>query len=185
MRMIISGLGNLRAVVSLAALVMAEAGCSLHPFASGTVESPSIRTDQQTYVFRHESGVSEIRIHATFENTADRPVFVEKCGRAMPAFHLEKQAGEAWRRVYEPVCPRIVPVTVEVAPRSTYVDTVHVVSSQEQGGYPRFEADPISGTYRLVYQVRWAEGPANQRRQGSLVPLGLRVSNTFQLNEIR
>lgn len=185
MRMIRSGARSLGAVISWATLVLVEAGCSLSPFASSAVDTPSIRTDRQTYVLRYESGVSDLRIRATFENLAGRPVLVEKCGQAMPAFYLEKQVGDTWRSAYEPVCPRIVPVTVEVAPGSTYVDTVRVVSRQEPGGYPRFETDPVSGTYRLVYQVRWAEGSAGQRRPGDLVPLGSRVSNTFQLTELR
>ncbi|MDQ3699229.1 MAG: hypothetical protein M3373_14585 [Gemmatimonadota bacterium] len=142
-----------------------------------------IATDRGTYQLRRTADGLEVDIVATFTNRAADTVFLHPCGRVQPSFMLERWMDGEWRPALAPPCPAILMLDPpRVAPGESRTDTARVRAFTSPDAAPRFEIEPVAGTYRLVYAQAygsWREGEGG----GELLPLEQRVSGAFRIEE--
>lgn len=146
-------------------------------------EAPLVTTDRDSYTVRRSQDAIVLDIVSTFTNSTADTVYLHPCGRSQPSFYLEKWVSNAWRAAYSPPCPMILMLDPpRVAPGASRTDTARVRASLAPNTAPRFEMDPASGTYRLIYAQAYQSWQTNQG-PGELLPLAKRVSAAFQIEE--
>jgi hypothetical protein len=142
-----------------------------------------ITTDRQSYQVRRTAEAIEVDIVTTFTNHTNDTVRLHPCGQSQPAFTLEKWVDGAWRPAYTQMCPAMLNLNPpSVAPHASRTDTARVRGMLAANAAPRFEADPIAGTYRIVYAQAYRTWRPNEG-PGELLPLEQRVSTSFRLEE--
>jgi hypothetical protein len=146
--------------------------------------STLITTDRQSYRPRRTPEALELDIVTTFTNRTSDTVRLHPCGSSsQPAFSLEKWVGGGWQPAWGQACPAILMLDPpKVAPGESRTDTAKVRAMLASNAMPRFEVDPIAGSYRVVYAQAYRSWRPNEG-PGELLPLELRVSNTFQIEE--
>jgi hypothetical protein len=145
--------------------------------------STSITTDQESYRARRTTDAIEIDIVTTFTNHTSDTVRLHPCGTSQPSFALEKWVDGAWRAAYNQPCPAILMLDPpRVTPHAARTDTVRVRAMLAPSSMPRFELEPIAGSYRVVYAQAYRSWRPNEG-PGELLPLDQRVSNTFRIEE--
>jgi hypothetical protein len=145
--------------------------------------SPLITTDRESYRVRRTADAIELDIVTTFTNHTSDTVRLHPCGQSQPAFALEKWVDGAWRPAYSQACPAILMLDPpRVAPHAQRTDTARVRAMLAPNTMPRFEAEPIAGSYRVVYTQTYRSWRPNEG-PGELLPLEQRVSATFRLEE--
>jgi hypothetical protein len=148
-----------------------------------SAESPMITTDRQSYQVRRTADAIEVDIVTTFTNHTNDTVRLHPCGQSQPSFTLEKWVDGAWRPAYNQMCPAMLSLDPpRVEPHAARTDTARVRAMLAANAAPRFETEPIAGTYRLVYAQAYRTWRANVG-PGELLPLEQRVSNSFRLEE--
>jgi hypothetical protein len=146
-------------------------------------QSPMITTDRQSYQVRRTADAIEVDIVTTFTNHTNDTVRLHPCGQSQPAFTLEKWVEGAWRPAYNQVCPAMLNLDPPaVAPHAARTDTARVRAMTAANAAPRFEAEPVAGTYRVVYAQAYRTWRPNEG-PGELLPMEHRVSNSFVLQE--
>jgi hypothetical protein len=151
--------------------------------AAPSASSPSITTDHQAYRPRRTADALEFDIVTTFTNRTSDTVRLHPCGSSQPSFSLEKWADGMWKPAYGQVCPAILMIDPpKVAPGASRTDTARVRAMLGAGGMPRFEIEPVAGSYRVIYAQAYGSWRPNEG-PGELLPLEQRVSNTFQIEE--
>jgi hypothetical protein len=146
--------------------------------------SPLITTDQQAYRPRRTADALELDIVTTFTNRTSDTVRLHPCGStSQPSFALEKWVDGAWTPAYSQACPAILMLDPpKVAPGASRTDTARVRAMLAANAMPRFEADPVAGSYRVVYAQAYRSWRPNEG-PGELLPLEQRISNTFRIEE--
>jgi hypothetical protein len=146
--------------------------------------STFITTDRESYRVRRTAEAIEIDIVTTFTNHTSDTVRLHPCGpQSQPAFMLEKWVDGAWTPAYNQACPAILMLDPpRVAPHAQRTDTARVRAMLAPNAMPRFEAEPIAGSYRVVYVQAYRSWSPNEG-PGELLPLEQRVSNTFRIDE--
>lgn len=148
---------------------------------------PLIRTDQKAYVVHaieeeRLGRVLELDIEVRYANKSSRTSYLPTCRSVNPPY-LEKWIDGAWVVAFSPTVPDCLgpPVIVTVGETYTYPYQIRAYSG---GLNPAFAVDDIDGTYRLVWEIyqTWAPN-GSEPGLGALLPLTLRVSNTFHLSE--
>ena len=142
-----------------------------------------ITADSNAYRLRRAADAFEVDMVATFTNQTADTVYLPPCGRNQPAFMLEKWVSGEWRPAYSPPCPAILMLDPpRVAPGTSRTDTARVRASLSPNTMPRFEIQPVSGVYRLVYTQAYGSWRPNLG-PGELLPLERRVSRIFRIEE--
>jgi aryl-alcohol dehydrogenase-like predicted oxidoreductase len=160
-------------------------GAGNRPAPPPPAETPLIATDSANYRARRSGDGIELDIVATLTNRTADTVYLHPCGRSQPNFLLEKWDGSEWRPAYATPCPAILMLDPpRVAPGATRTDTARVRASTAANAAPRFELDPLAGTYRLVYMQAYGSWHVNEG-PGELLPLEKRVSAAFRIEEVR
>ena len=145
--------------------------------------SPTITTDRESYRVRRAADAIEIDIVTRFTNHTSDTVRLHPCGTSQPSFALEKWVDGAWTPAYSQACPAILMLDPpRVAPHTQRTDTARVRAMLAPNAMPRFEAEPIAGSYRIVYVQAYRSWRPNEG-PGELLPLEQRVSNTFRIEE--
>ena len=146
--------------------------------------SPLITTDAESYRTRRTAEALELDIVTTFTNRTGDTVRLHPCGStSQPAFSLEKWVDGAWTPAWSQACPAILMLDPpKVAPGASRTDTARVRAMLAPNAMPRFEVDPIAGSYRVVYAQAYRSWRPNEG-PGELLPLEQRVSNTFRIEE--
>ena len=146
--------------------------------------SPLVTTDRQSYRPRRTADALEIDIVTTFTNRTSDTVRLHPCGpSSQPSFSLEKWVDGAWKPAWGQACPAILMLDPpKVAPGASRTDTARVRAMLAPNAMPRFEVDPIGGSYRVVYAQAYRSWRPNEG-PGELLPLEQRVSNTFRIEE--
>ena len=148
-----------------------------------SVESAMITTDRQAYRVRRTADAIEVDIVTTFTNHTNDTVRLHPCGQSQPSFILEKWVDGAWRPAYNQVCPAMLNLDPpSVMPHAARTDTARVRAMLAANAAPRFEMEPIAGTYRVVYAQAYRSWRPNEG-PGELLPVEQRVSNSFRLEE--
>jgi hypothetical protein len=152
-----------------------------------TAPSPTstlITTDQRSYRPRRTADALELDIVTTFTNRTSDTVRLHPCGpSSQPSFSLEKWADGAWKPAYGQACPAILMLDPpKVAPGAARTDTARVRHMLGVNAMPRFEIEPIPGSYRVVYAQAYGSWRPNEG-PGELLPPAQRVSNTFRIEE--
>jgi hypothetical protein len=140
-----------------------------------------IATDSGEYHLSKTPDYLEGRIVFAYTNPLENKVYMPGCKGASPP-SLQKWDGKGWVDAWLPVeeaCSTEPPVSAE--PHGTVTDTLLVLSGLQSYMVPRFNVEPISGHYRLV----WSVYSAWQGRLGDehLLPLEQRVSTPFRIIE--
>lgn len=142
-----------------------------------------ITTDRESYRLRRTAEALEVDIITTFTNHTNDTVRLHPCGQSQPSFMLEKWVDGAWRPAYSQACPAILMLDPPgVAPHAARTDTARVRAMLASNAMPRFETEPVAGSYRLVYVQAYRTWRPNDG-SGELLPLEQRVSNTFRIEE--
>ena len=145
--------------------------------------STSITTDREVYRARRTADAIEIDIVTTFTNHTSDTVRLHPCGTSQPSFALEKWVDGAWKPEYNQPCPAILMLDPPgVVPHAQRTDTARVRAMSDPNAMPRFETEPIAGSYRVVYAQAYRSWRPNEG-PGELLPLDQRVSNTFRIEE--
>jgi hypothetical protein len=145
--------------------------------------STMITTDRESYRVRRTTEALEIDIVTTFTNRTSDTVRLHPCGSSQPSFTLEKWTGGVWTPAYSQACPAILMLDPpQVAPGASRTDTARVRAMLAANAMPRFETEPIAGSYRVVYAQAYRSWRPNEG-PGELLPLEQRVSNTFRIEE--
>lgn len=145
--------------------------------------STLITTDREAYRARRTADAIEIDIVTTFTNHTSDTVRLHPCGTSQPSFALEKWVDGTWKPAYNQPCPAILMLDPpRVAPHAARTDTVRVRAMLAPSSMPRFEVEPIAGSYRVVYAQAYRSWRPNEG-PGELLPLDQRVSNTFRIDE--
>ena len=145
--------------------------------------STLITTDRESYRTRRTADAIEIDIVTTFTNHTSDTVRLHPCGTSQPSFALEKWVDGAWKPAYNQACPAILMLDPpRVAPHAQRTDTARVRAMLAPNSMPRFEVEPIAGSYRVVYAQAYRSWRPNEG-PGELLPLDQRVSNTFRIEE--
>ena len=183
--------GQLRRLGTLCLLAMActasrEESAEDPPVGSAAPSpaSPLITTDRQSYRPRRTAEALELDIVTTFTNRTSDTVRLHPCGSiSQPSFSLEKWIDGAWKPALAQQCPAILMLDPPaVAPGASRMDTARVRAMLAANAMPRFEVDPIAGSYRLVYAQAYRSWRPNEG-PGELLPLEQRVSNTFRIGD--
>ena len=183
--------GQLRRLGTLCLLAMActasrEESAEAPPVGSAAPSpaSPLITTDRQSYRPRRTAEALELDIVTTFTNRTSDTVRLHPCGStSQPSFSLEKWVDGAWKPAWGQACPAILMLDPpKVAPGASRTDTARVRAMLAANAMPRFEVDPIAGSYRIVYAQAYGSWRANEG-PGELLPLEQRVSNTFRIED--
>jgi hypothetical protein len=183
--------GQLRRLGALC--LLAIAACMVSREDSGTASqandpppsatSPVITTDRESYRVRRTADAIEVDIVTTFTNRTGDTVRLHPCGTSQPTFVLEKWTDGAWKPAYSQACPAMLMLDPpKVAPGASRTDTARVRGMLAPNTMPRFEAEPIAGSYRVVYTQAYRSWLPNEG-PGELLPLEQRVSNTFRMEE--
>jgi hypothetical protein len=138
--------------------------------------SGPIKTDKEKYILA--SG--EIAISATYTNHGSDTVYLGYCGKTPPLYHVEKLVNGNWSTAYDPICLAILVTTpFPVPPGEAHTDLLRLTNSPESE--PRFQSSPVTGEYRLVYDIysKWN----TETGEGELLPVEQRISNTFSIAE--
>jgi hypothetical protein len=138
--------------------------------------SGPIVTDQQKYTLAG----GEIAISATYTNHGSDTVYLGYCGKTPPRYHVEKLANGNWSTAYDPICLAILVTTpFPVPPGEAHTDLLRLTHNAESE--PRFQSSPVTGEYRLVYDIysKWN----TETGEGELLPVEQRISNTFSIAE--
>src|SRR5688572_8228442 len=153
-------LRQLRRLTAASLLVMActssrdEAGGS-SPVGDGapSAASPLVTTDRESYRVRRTADAIEVDIVTTFTNRTGETLRLHPCGStSQPAFSLEKWVAGAWKPAWSQPCPAILMLDPpHVAPGASRTDTARVRAMLGPNAMPRFEVDPVAGSYRIVY----------------------------------
>lgn len=164
-------------VIAALGAVLRVMGCTPHPVVAVPAPSePSVATDSVSYGIRDTADHLVLTIGTTVTNHTESTVYFDTFCNGK----LEKRTHEGWRLAFSLTC-RLgsdASALVPLSRGSSYTHTYRVWANIT-GGNPRFEVDPISGTYRLVYRLyTGAEGNRSQ-----LLPEEERASNTFTLRE--
>lgn len=139
------------------------------------------RTGQPAYVLQAEPLGWETRIDVVFTNPLAEPAYFVNCNGATGVL-LQRRADGAWHTVWSPVLPACLSAPIAVAPGGEYRTTVHVFGGYPGGNlFPRFEAPPAPGTYRLVWTDVVTSYHDRGQGFGDPLPLELRASNPFTL----
>jgi hypothetical protein len=146
--------------------------------------SPLITTDRESYRVRRTANAIETDIVTTFTNRTSDTVRLHPCGSSsQPSFMLEKWTDGAWKAAYSQPCPAILMLDPpKVAPGASRTDTARVRAMLAANAMPRFETEPVGGSYRVVYAQAYRSWRSNEG-PGELLPLEQRVSNTFRIEE--
>jgi hypothetical protein len=145
--------------------------------------STLITTDRESYRARRTADAIEIDIVSTFTNHTADTVRLHPCGTSQPSFALEKWTDGAWKPAYSQACPAILMLDPpRVAPHAQRTDTVRVRAMLAANAMPKFDVEPIAGSYRVVYVQAYRSWRPNEG-PGELLPLEQRVSNTFRIEE--
>ena len=149
-----------------------------------TPATVSITTDRESYRARRTADAIELDIVTTFTNRTSDTVRLHPCGSSsQPAFVLEKWTDGAWKPAFSQACPAILMLDPpKVAPGASRTDTARVRAMLAPNTMPRFEAEPIAGSYRVVYAQAYGSWRPNEGA-GELLPVEQRVSNTFRIEE--
>jgi hypothetical protein len=145
--------------------------------------STLITTDRESYRVRRTAEAIEIDIVTTFTNRTGDTVWLHPCGSSQPSFILEKWTDGAWKPAYNQICPAMLMLDPpKVAPGGSRTDTARVRAMLAPNVAPRFETEPIAGSYRVVYAQAYRSWRPNEG-PGELLPLEQRVSSTFRIEE--
>lgn len=145
--------------------------------------STLISTDRESYRARRTADAIAIDIVTTFTNHTSDTVRLHPCGTSQPSFALEKWVDGAWKPAYSQACPAMLMLDPpRVDPHAQRTDTVRVRAMLAPNTMPRFEVEPIAGSYRVVYVQAYRSWRPNEG-PGELLPLDQRVSNTFRIEE--
>lgn len=158
-------------------VVFILAGCSKSTaIAALPRRGPTIVTDSVAYGLRDTAGHLLVTVGTTITNHSGSTVYFDTFCNGI----LGKQVRENWRLAFTLICrlgsdtSALVPIVSGGSYRHAYR-----VWATNTGGNPRFEVEPIPGTYRLVYRIySGAEGDRSQ-----LLPEEERASNRFTLRE--
>ena len=183
--------GQLRRLGALC--LLASAACMVSREDSGTespandpppsATSPVITTDRESYRVRRTAEAIEVDIVTTFTNRTSDTIRLHPCGTSQPSFVLEKWTDGAWKPAYSQACPAMLMLDPpKVAPGASRTDTARVRGMLAPNTMPRFEAEPIAGSYRVVYAQAYRSWVPNEG-PGELLPLEQRVSNTFRMED--
>lgn len=136
----------------------------------------AIVTDSFTYRLSSEP-VPAVLVTARFTNTTGAAVYVPTAGCG--GFSgVEQRVGGSWEPVFSPVCTLEYREPAVVAPGASYRLTAWVPARTRStgDGIPR---DSLPQAYRAVYSIFRSWNPATAT--GELLPLEMRVSNTFTI----
>ena len=165
----------------LVGALASPAGCDLLHLTGGGAPAPEqsragppMTTDSAVYHLRGDAYNYRMEIGFTYTNPTRRSVQVSTCHGAYPP-SLEKWQDGAWVGAWFPVVPMCLGAPLVIGPGESYRDALHLTAGRRDNLLPRFEVDPIPGTYRLV----WLVGAPGV---GAL-PLEQRVSAPFEIVE--
>lgn len=112
-------------------------------------------------------------------------VYIGRCGSEQPYAALDKRVAGEWVPAYRPRCPLILAPRIAVAPGAAHTSTLRVDAARpgRSLALPRFQVEPVDGTYRLVYRVYVdpEQGTAQPADDARLLPEERRVSNPFAI----
>lgn len=169
------------AVLALIAASLFLGGCELLELTeSDPVEigHALIQTSKEVYTVERSEHALEVVIPITFENRTGQTTYINTCKIPSPPA-LQKWIKGQWRTVYSAIVLLCLGPPVVIDAGETYRYTFRMHASLRPNTYPKFEAEEVEGTYRLIWGIHTSYengGPAD-----SLLPLEKRVSNTFRL----
>lgn len=154
------------------------------PPAPPAARAPWVRTSARAYPLRVTPNEIAVDVPVTFTNRSRAPVTLGPCS----PFRLERWTADGWRGAYGSVCRRDAGPPRTIAAGVTVADTVRVRSGRDTRTFPRFEHEPLPGTYRVTvdaYHTPRAAHHQPARHQpddpGSPLPEAARASNPFLL----
>lgn len=177
---------TLRTTLALALAITAAATLAGCGTATGphSLDDPLIRTDSAEYTLESTDRSWSVEIPYTFFNRTGEDVYLTNChgGFALRLDRWDEDAGE-WVVAWAPVLLLCLSPPIVIRAGDAYQDTVRLfaVHPDEKGG-PKFQADEVGGTYRIVW-IAASHGYVEGDGGGGPIPLEHRVSNPFVLRE--
>jgi hypothetical protein len=137
------------------------------------------------YLFEPSSVGFKTAIGIAFTNQSPETIYAVNClGMLVPV--LEKRVDGGWMPFWAPVVLDCLSAPIVFAPGSTHRATLQIWGALPGRNYgPEFRSDDIEGTYRIVLDYLVTRYAANRYPFGDSVPLKLRYSNSFFLDDPR
>jgi len=138
-----------------------------------------IRTGAASYQLRVLPATLEFAVTTTLTNRSGGTLWRPTCWPVVP----EQWTADGWRMAVTLLCLASGGVRPDSIPAgATVTDTLRVVGAREPNAYPRFEVDPVPGTYRVRYQLyRTLTHSGIDYVLSDPLPIEQRVSNAFAL----
>lgn len=138
-------------------------------------EGAPIQMDQESYTLELDGKDARFEPTASYVNRTDAPVYVEVCGTWQPFFGLEKLVGGRWEAVALAVgygCTSEL-ISNEVPPGGRFVQRFAPIFLDA--------SEVLGGLYRMV----WVGVQAEPSEDAGILPKPQRVSNAFELRDLR
>jgi hypothetical protein len=178
-------------VLLAAAVLLALAGCAMHPLESERADRSAellqthLRTDSTSYTLKRSGGGWETQIGLEFTNPLRGTIYVVNCNGGL-ALSLERLEGSSWRTVWAPVLQRCLGPPIQIPAGSTFRTTYPIWGAEpNRNTAPEFSTAALDGTYRLMWSSLVLNYDDRRQNFGDPVPEALRVSNAFELRQER
>jgi hypothetical protein len=148
--------------------------------------APPLHTDRTQYVLGYRMYSAPMRV--TYTNSRlDTVYFPPACGDTPVPGRVAMRVGDAGHEVFleQAICglvlPNHPPLSIAVAPGSSFVDTASLwISMWDPNDAARSEA-AVTGTFQLVYDLCVAANRATASGTCEPLPLAERLTNPFRV----
>jgi hypothetical protein len=131
-------------------LLVLLAGCDL--FKENEGSEPAIRTDKQIYALSKNGETLTVSISMTYTNRTGEPTHLLTCNGIFSII-LEKLVESKWVLAYGSDMPDCLGPIISLKPGRQHPYTLNVLAfSQASENDPKFEVNPIAGTYHHTKQ---------------------------------
>lgn len=146
-------------------------------------EAP-IQTDRLAYEMERIGDRLETSIEYSYTNTGSTPIFIQNCNGAT-GIRLEKRLDGVWTVVWANLIPACISQAIALLPGESLGGELPVDAGPPGSPSvdPRFTASGVEGIYRLVFAEVFEAQDGSGFATGERVPVDLRVSNRFALDD--
>ena len=159
-----AALSRIQQVVATIGVPAGAVSIESPPPVTGSEPFTVLDTDVPTTPHPTDNGVFRAATRLKYSNHFGETRYPDNCTTADGSqvtflYRIEKWNGQAWRRIYDPICATIALFPRPVAPGESRTDSLPFVGVRRLLGAPVWGAARITGTYRFVGTVYLSTTP--------------------------
>lgn len=155
------------------------------PAAPARDTSAPLQTDSLFYAMREQWVGVAADVSFSFRNPLPDTIYVVNC-REQLNVSLETRSDREWKDFWSPILMMCLSKPIAILPGSTFHGTAKIYGAPpEANAAPRFPVKNVDGIYRLKWGSLVLHYDDRRQGFGDPVPVELRVSNPFALDDPR